>query len=133
MSRSGYSDDIEDDLAAGRWRAQVASATRGRRGQALFRELAAAMDAMPEKRLIAEELVTADGECCALGVVCKARGIEDKARAVDPEEPEEVGALLDIAHQLAQEIAYENDEARDNEIPEARWTRMRAWVQGQIK
>lgn len=56
MSRSGYVDDMDDTLALGRWRAQVASATRGKRGQKLLRDLLAALDAMPEKRLVAYEL-----------------------------------------------------------------------------
>jgi hypothetical protein len=45
MSRSGYSDDL-DPLALGRWRGRVASAMRGKRGQAFLREMLAAMDAM---------------------------------------------------------------------------------------
>lgn len=56
MSRAGYCDDIEDPLELGRWRAQVRSATRGKRGQKLLRDLLAALDAMPEKRLVADEL-----------------------------------------------------------------------------
>ena len=41
MSRSGYCDDYGDDdpLALGRYRAQVNSAIRGKRGQALLRRL----------------------------------------------------------------------------------------------
>lgn len=56
MSRSGYSDDIDDPLALGRWRAQVRSATRGKRGQKLLRDLLAALDAMSEKRLVTDTL-----------------------------------------------------------------------------
>lgn len=56
MSRSGYHDDFEDPLELGRWRAQVRSATRGKRGQALLKEALAALDAMPEKRLVPYEL-----------------------------------------------------------------------------
>lgn len=56
MSRSGYCDDIEDPLELGRWRAQVRSATRGKRGQKLLRDLLAALDAMPDKRLVANQL-----------------------------------------------------------------------------
>lgn len=56
MNRSGYYDDCEDPLEHGRWRAQVRSATRGKRGQKLLRDMLAALDAMPEKRLIAYEL-----------------------------------------------------------------------------
>lgn len=52
MSRSGYCDDFDDPLEHGRWRAQVRSATRGKRGQKLLRDLLTALDSMPEKRLV---------------------------------------------------------------------------------
>ncbi len=132
MSRSGYTDDTDDPLALGRWRAQVKSATHGARGQAFLKELATAMDAMPEKRLIAEELVSKDGECCTIGVVCKARGMN--VSKVDYEDTYSVGNLVNIAHQLAAEIEYENDECGpwEGETDEQRWTRMRQWVEKQI-
>ena len=58
MSRSGYHDDCEGwDLIRG----AVKSAIRGRRGQAFLKEMLAALDALPEKRLITEDLVI-DGE-----------------------------------------------------------------------
>lgn len=56
MSRAGYYDDIDDPLVLGRWRAQVRSATRGKRGQKLLRDLLTALDAMPEKRLVTDAL-----------------------------------------------------------------------------
>lgn len=131
MSRSGYSDDLDSrDLAM--WRGRVASATRGQRGQRLFRELAAAMDAMPEKALIADSLVDADGDFCALGVVGKARGVD--VTKLDAEDPAGVGEAFDIASCLAQEIVYMNDEwGSCHETPAERWARMRRWVASQIK
>lgn len=134
MSRSGYSDDCDDDtLALGRYRGQVASAIRGKRGQAFLRELADAMDAMPAKVLIAERLVDKYGRCCAIGVVCQARGIS--VEGVDYSAPDEVGKLVGIASQMAAEIEYENDEWGGNfgmtwsqETPQQRWIRMRKWV-----
>jgi len=129
MSRSGYVDDMEDQLSFGRWRAQVKSAIRGKRGQEFLRELADAMDAMPEKVLIAEELINDDGDCCAIGVVCKARGID--VSTIDHEVPEQVGAAVGIARQMAAEIEYENDDWL-TETPEKRWVRMRKWVDSQI-
>lgn len=50
MSRSGYSDDCENIAM---WRGVIASATRGKRGQRFFRDLVTALDAMPEKALVA--------------------------------------------------------------------------------
>jgi hypothetical protein len=75
MSRSGYNDDYDLDPWQGiRWRGAVASAIRGRRGQAFLRELLVALDALPEHKLIANELEK-DGAVCALGAVGKARGL----------------------------------------------------------
>lgn len=144
MSRSGYTDDYCDDdpLAYGRWRAQVKSSIRGKRGQSFLRELADAMDAMPVKELITSELINSDGACCTIGVVCKSRGLD--VSNVDVEEPEQVGGLVGITRQLAAEIEYENDECgfateiKDgkwtgrNETPEERWQRMRKWVNSNI-
>lgn len=131
MSRSGYTDDRDDNLALGRWRAQVNSAIRGKRGQAFLRELIVALDAMPEKALIAEELVTSEGSVCAIGAVCKARGID--VSKVDCDDPEAVAASVGIASQMAAEIEYENDEGawpNNSETREERWQRMRKWADG---
>lgn len=147
MSRSGLVDEIDDQLAYGRYRAQVGSAIRGKRGQAFLRELAAAMDAMPDKVLIADELINEGGDCCTIGVICKARGVD--VSKIDPDDPEQVAAAVDIARQMAAEIEYENDENDENdtryerdpetgryvavvETPAMRWTRMRKWVDAQL-
>lgn len=134
MSRSGYYEcDGEDSiLVHGRWRGQVASAIRGNRGQKFLKELAQAMDAMPEKELTRGSLVTPQGECCTMGVICKARGIN--VNDIDDFDPEEVGDLLGIAQQLAAEIAFVNDDLDWNfthhrqETTKERWVRMRKWV-----
>jgi hypothetical protein len=133
VSRSGYVDDGLHPLELGRYRAQVKSAIRGKRGQAFLKELAAAMDAMPEKILIAGELIDQEGDCCAIGVVCKARGLD--VTKVDIDEPEQVADAVGIARQLAAEIEYENDKGNcgwKSESPAHRWARMRNWVERQI-
>jgi hypothetical protein len=89
-----------------------------------------ALDAMPEKRLIARELES-NGEVCALGAVGRARGID--MAGIDPEDSERVAATFDIAEPLAREIAYENDEDYRQPTPEERWQYMRAWVERRIK
>src|SRR5581483_3714094 len=104
MSRSGYSYDCENIAM---WRGQVASAIRGKRGQKLLADMLAALDAMPEKRLIVNQL-EADGEVCALGALGRHRGLD--MSNLDPDEPNDVAAAFDIAHQLAQEIVWVNDE-----------------------
>jgi hypothetical protein len=108
MSRSGYSDDYDEDGTGGLWRGAVMTAIRGKRGQAALKELAAAMDAMPEKVLAAESLVTEDGEFCTLGVLGQARGID--MNPIDPEDWEAVAKAFNIAPAMVREIVYENDE-----------------------
>lgn len=140
MSRSGYSDDCEgSDLAM--WRGVIASATRGKRGQKFFRDLVAALDAMPVKRLVAGDLQTPEGEVCALGALGQARGVEMK-RGEFLEYPDDdmfdgnkLGATFDIAAPLAQETMFVNDEGGPwrGETDEQRWTRVRAWAARQIR
>ena len=129
MSRSGYTDESYPGQFA-LWRGRVMSSIRGKRGQKLLIELAEAMDAMPEKELIAHELV-ADGAHCALGVVGAKRGVD--IASIDPEDAGQVATAFNIAECLAQEITYINDEdGRYDETAAARWVRVRAWVAKQI-
>lgn len=129
MSRSGYVDDF-DPWAMIRWRGAVSAAIRGRRGQALLRGLADAMDAMPEKRLIADELES-QGEHCALGVVGKNRGVD--MADIEPDNEHQVSSAFNIAKALAQEIVFINDEACVfDETPEQRWVRVRRWVEDNL-
>lgn len=133
MSRSGYSDDCEQwSLIC--WRGAVASAIRGRRGQAFLREMLSALDALPEHKLIENKLVETDGAVCALGALAKAR--EMNVSEIDPEDHETVAGKFDVAHALACEVMFENDEGAgywSEETPEQRFARMRRWVESQIK
>jgi hypothetical protein len=124
MSRSGYCDDL-DHWALIRWRGAVQSAIRGKRGQSFLREMAAAMDALPEKRLVLGELEK-DGEVCAIGTVGRARGVD--MSAIDPEDRDTVAGAFGVSVALACEIVWMNDEAVWNETPEQRFARMRAWI-----
>lgn len=133
MNRSGYYEDFcgdaEEQWRMIRWQGAVKSAIRGRRGQRLLRDLIAALDAMPEKVLIADELQDADGDVCALGAVGLHRGV--KMDDIDPEDYEQVAKAFDVAEALAREIEYENDDPlgyRHGETPQQRWLRMRSWA-----
>lgn len=133
MSRSGYDGDNENHWEHILWRGAVASAIRGRRGQAFLKEMLAALDALPEKMLVDGEL-DADGAVCAIGSVGRARGID--MSNIDPADPPQVAAAFGISKALACEIAFENDEAGGywrSETPEARFLRVRAWVLGCLK
>lgn len=133
MSRSGYSEDwgsgSEWELIC--WRGAVTSAMRGKRGQAFLRELVAALDALPEKKLIKDEFETAEGEVCALGAVGKARGIDMSKLELCRES---ASGAFGIAEALAAEIMFENDDQFrwQDRTPEARWLHVRNWAAGQI-
>lgn len=150
MSRSGYMDDCETwDLI--RWRGQVASAIRGKRGQAFLLEMWRAMQALPERKLVAYALEDG-GAVCAIGSVGKARGVD--MSKIDPDDYEKVAAVFGIPHQLAREIVYMNDEAigpdwveahgppryrgqkvyaRIEVTPERRFAHMKKWIEENLR
>lgn len=130
MSRSNYNDDCDDNWQLIRWRGAVASAMNGSRGQTFLKELLAAMDALPEQKLIAHEL-EADGAVCAIGAVGKARGID--MSILDPEDTETVASVFGVPEAFAREIVYMNDEWKYKEAPEVRYYRMREWVKASIR
>ena len=134
MSRHGYNegDGGSDgyELSFGRFRAQVPSATRGKRGQAFFVALVQSLDALPEKSLIKGELQTPDGAVCALGALAKYRDID--VSDVDTDDHDSLGVTFNIASQLAQETMFENDEGPGGAAGEIRWQRVRDWAVCQL-
>ena len=107
--------------------------------------MAAALDAMPVKELIASEIVTESGQACALGAVAKSRGMD--VVGIDPDDADVVANKFGIAVSLAREIVYINDEGFNSrvvtgahgqqyrlrvECPSERWQRVRSWVAAQI-
>jgi len=129
MSRSGYSFDLEDwDLI--RYRGAVNSAIKGKRGQAFLRELLEALDQLPEKELIAEELKNDMGEVCALGCIGDRRGLA--VETMDPEDHALMSREFGIAKALVREIQFMNDDYTCRS-PENRFQEMRAWVESQIQ
>ena len=130
MSRSGYSDDC-DDWELIMWRGAVNRAIRGKRGQAFLRELIAAMDAMPAKRLIAHDLIK-DGEVCAIGSVAVARSTN--VSGLDPYNSEAIAKCMGIAESMVKEIEFINDECcYPLETPEHRFSRVYQWGKEHIK
>lgn len=131
MSRSGYNEDCDYGWGWVMWRGAVASSIRGKRGQAFLREALAALDALPEKRLISNDL-QAEGSYCTLGAVGKARGID--MTGIDPYDRETVAQTFGVAGALAAEIMWLNDDEYywGGETPEDRWTRVRKWIVSQI-
>lgn len=128
MSRSGYSEDL-DPLELGRWRGQVDSALRGKRGQAFLRDLIAALDALPDKKLVSGNLEK-EGSVCALGALARLKAVN--VGELDTYDYDALGETFNIAHQLAQETMHINDEyyPRDDA---ARWERVRDWAVAQLR
>lgn len=86
---------------------------------------------MPDKRLIAGELQTKDGDVCALGSLAKFRGLG--VEEIDPYNREAIAGTFNIAEALAAEIMYVNDDWGWHETPEKRWQTVRKWVGEHIK
>lgn len=134
MSRCGYSEDC-DGAELNLWRGAVESAIRGKRGQAFLKELLEALDALPEKKLIADELITPTGEVCAIGSVMAKRGIS--AKGISVEDADFIASTVGIAPALVKEIEFINDDEyqgwHQSETDEKRFERVRRWVVSQIK
>lgn len=152
LSRSGFHEfdcyDRDEILAFGRGRGQIASAIRGKRGQALLRLIRDALDAIPNKQLGSDSLRGDKGCYCAIGA---AYWFSDKPLPyVDHPDYEDfeideliidsASAHLNAAEILIQEIMWNNDECvrlKRGEIPamlrRRRWLWMRAWVDNRIK
>ena len=126
MSRSGYEACDEDE--ADEWHRRLMDTIASPEGQTFLRELAAALDALPDKALIADELIDEAGDCCAIGAVCKSRGIEQEL----DNDTEFVAELLGAPHLLVAEIIDQNDGYRID-APDTRWQRMRRWVDKRIR
>lgn len=110
MSRSGYTDDREDNWRFIMYRGAVASATKGERGQTLLRELLQALDEMPARQLVANEFEAA-GAYCTLGVIGARRGVDIKTFDTESGEYDErIGPAFNVADALVREIMYLNDE-----------------------
>lgn len=116
------------------WAGAVASAIRGKRGQAFLREMKAAMEALPKKELIADELMLG-GEVCAIGAVGLARNIE--MQRLDTEDHYTLARVFNISETLVREIMFANDKGnspwRHNETPSQRYQRVMRWIDEQLK
>lgn len=145
MSRSGYSDDLDDQWQHIRWRGAVKAAIKGKKGQAFLKELEAALVALPEKKLLRGGF-SQKGEVCAIGSVLVARkcatGMTREAALAEvekkfprPAEYEDVDIAPEagIADALAREIMYVNDDDWGGDASaEQRYETVLKWVRSKI-
>mgnify|MGYP001617680037 CR=1 FL=1 len=137
MSRIEHneSDSVEDQLRYHAFAWNAHQALRGGRGQRILRELEAALIALPERRLIRGEFVTAAGEVCALGALALRRKlatgrsvpvalaeIRQEFGSLDEQNADvdcvDVGRALGIGEHIAWETIMQNDERREGCMPE---------------
>jgi hypothetical protein len=161
MSRFDVDYDSEGPNTVGLWRSSLQRAINSARGQRLLREIEAALLAMPEHKLIADEIAHAvdwdeDGDpideprvigVCVVGAyaahqrardegVSWARAVFDLAEElggeVDCWETQELGVSLGMARTIAWELAYVNDERFGGLTDECRWEAVLGWVRERI-
>jgi len=135
VSRAGYSDD-PDPVATVLYEQALRNAMHGKRGKAILRDLADALDAMPVKELGAGFVKR--GDCvCAIGALAAHRGVDLKEFDVEADEYDEDGDWsteriaeeLDAPTCIVRAIVYGNDElGPTTETPSERWARIRSWV-----
>jgi hypothetical protein len=147
MSRINYCDDEDFQNQAFLWEANQERSIKGRKGQAALRELEAALLALPEKQLIADELENAEGQVCAVGALARFKGKEnpmvgdsfgseednltineDKIERVTVDFAQELG----VPRMVAIAIVHENDDEWKPVTPEQRYRRVLGWTQRQL-
>jgi len=128
------------------WESRVLRVIEGKRGQRVMREFAEALLALPQRRLIAGNISTPQGEVCAIGAYAKAKGVNlnRESASLDDEtlvgwegsesETAELGESLGMTYTLAWEIGSKNDEefAAHRYTPEKRWEAMYRWAVSQV-
>jgi len=115
--------------------ANAERALAGKRGTKFLHELEAALLALQAKRLISGAFARGE-EVCALGAVCRARGIDPLEIGEETPQNEILSyarVALGICEPLAAAVMEENDIGTlASETPEARYDRMRRWVRGEL-
>ncbi len=152
--RIRFNEDEDFNNAAILWEANQERSLKSKRGQAALRRLEAALLALPEKKLVADVIETADGLVCGLGTLAKyehyegslelpSRPAEDASHKewdewytsgdYDGEATEDamlaLAVALNVPKLVAIAIIYENDDYYKTQTPEARYDKVLKWTQ----
>lgn len=130
------------------WEANLERSLKGKKGQASLRELEFALLALPEKRLITDELENLKGEVCALGALARFKGKENPKTAKvletdddayyfdDDDRMEtasvELAATMGVPKMVALAIVYVNDDEWQPLTPEQRYDKVLKWTRRQL-
>lgn len=139
--RIRFSEDEDFNNAAILWEANQERSLKSRKGQAVLRRLEAALLALPEPKLVADEIKTADGIVCALGALAISEGYQGNLELPETSfdawgntgsEVEDamlaLAKLLDVPRLVAVAIIRENDEDYRVKTPEQRYNHVLAWT-----
>lgn len=140
MSRSGFYEmddwDQESILAMGRNAGRIASATRGRRGQAFLKTALKALDQMEDKRLAGNTFGVGDDGCmCLMTSIATETGhgsVLSVGRDSDDDEIcADMAAEFDVSEVLVRDLVWDND-ANAPRDPAKRWQWMRDRIESKI-
>ncbi len=107
MARIDYSEDEDRPGQFALFQANCGRSLRGKAGQRALRDLEAALLALPEPRLIRDQL-WADGEVCAIGAYAQYKGLD--VTNYDPEdESDAVGVAAGMPRLVAWKVVALND------------------------
>lgn len=154
--RIRFNEDENFNNQAILWEANQERSLKSKRGQQALRRLEAALLALPEPKLVADEIKTADGLVCALGALAISEGYQGSMDLPQPpaedasdEEWDKWNAhaddeygdsaiedamlalakSLDVPKLVAVAIIYENDDSYGTQTPEARYSKVLKWTQ----
>lgn len=138
--RIRFSEDEDFNNAAILWEANQERSLKSRKGQAALRRLEAALLALPEPKLVADAIKTADGLVCGLGALAKHENYEGSLELPEaswndwgsgPEVKDAMLALaeaLDVPKLVAVAIIAENDNEYRVNTPEQRYDHLLRWT-----
>jgi hypothetical protein len=126
------------------WEHNVDASIKGKRGQKVLRELEAALEALPERRLIYGALATREGDVCAIGALAKAKGVlpvalisrheyETLGPNEDWTESVDAGKRCGMTGVLAWAVGSLNDVDLGHVDPEARYWAVLKWVRKNLQ
>jgi len=159
MSRISYSEEEDYPGQFNLWQANCQRSIAGKQGQAVLRELEAALVALPNRRL-QSHIVACDGDVCAVGAFLLMRkakevgSVDEAQRQLEAEmgseedqcdiETDELGIEAGMPRLVAWKLVELNDihfdykwDAQANKCveitPEERYDRILAWVRSKLK
>lgn len=132
--RISWSDEEDRPGQFDLWQANCRRSLNGRAGQEALRDLESALLAMPEKRLIVDDLAV-DGEVCAVGALMRARGVpQGRLEEISGDDDTDVLAAKEarVPRLVGWKLVELNDYELEHVTPEQRYERVLDWVRERL-